>query len=112
MNEFTVTPAVGTIVVCPAPVCKTKIDVPIAKAAEAFKGIVKLFAEAEFISTTFPASVKSKVYDELAVVVATVKFGDVSVAPEIVGELIVGEVNVLFVRVWVDVVPTTLPDTP
>jgi hypothetical protein len=73
------------------------MDVPIAKAAEAFKGIVKLFAEAEVISTSFPPSVKSKVYDALDVVVATV---------------IVGEVKVLFVRVWVEVVPTTLPDTP
>jgi hypothetical protein len=93
---------------------------------------------AEVISTSFPPSVKSKVYDALAVVVATVIVGEVIVAPEIVGEVIVlfvkvwvsdtvtacippcckvvgftvPPVIVLFVRVWVEVVPTTLPDTP
>ena len=93
------------------------IDVPVGNATEEFSGIVKLVADALEISIILLWSAKTKVYDALDVVVAIVDIGEVIVAPEIVGEVIVapeivGEVIVLFVKVWVDVVPTTLPVTP
>ena len=60
---LTVTPADPATVIWPAPVCTIIIVVPIGKAATALVGTVKVTPVALLISTCFPASAMTSVYE-------------------------------------------------
>ena len=58
---LTVTPDAPASVVCPAPVCKTIICVPVGNATDEFNGTVMVLALATRISTIFEASDNTRV---------------------------------------------------
>ena len=60
-RERTMTPEPATIVVVPMPYWRMEMAVPMANPTKELGGTVRVFAEAELVSTSFPASARTNV---------------------------------------------------